>query len=103
MLSRTLHRHLDVEGVRVFYRESLPERADAPVLLLLHGFRDRTPPALITWGADDPFFPAPGARAYLHDLPDAELHLFSTGHFALETHLSEIAPLIAGFLDRIGP
>ena len=38
MLSRTLHRHLDVEGVCVFYRESLPERADAPVLLLLHGF-----------------------------------------------------------------
>ncbi|GAA1527367.1 alpha/beta fold hydrolase [Actinomadura kijaniata] len=62
--------------------------------------REHTPPTLITWGADDPFFPAPGARAYLRDLPDAELHLFDTGHFALETHLPEIAPLIAAFLDR---
>ncbi|WP_411157640.1 hypothetical protein [Nocardia puris] len=44
---------------------------------------------------------APGARAYLDDLPDAELHLFGTGHFALETHLPEIAPLVGGFLDRV--
>ncbi len=62
--------------------------------------RRHTPPTLITWGSHDPFFPEPGAHAYLHDLPDAELHLFDTGHFALETHLPEIAPLIADFLDR---
>ncbi|MEU1399889.1 alpha/beta hydrolase [Micromonospora zamorensis] len=64
--------------------------------------RTHTPPTLITWGSNDPFFPAPGARAYLRDLPNAELHLFDTGHFALETHLPEIAPLIADFLDRVG-
>ncbi|MFJ8105655.1 alpha/beta fold hydrolase [Streptomyces sp. NPDC096132] len=63
--------------------------------------REHTPPTLITWGSHDPFFPEPGARAYLRDLPDAELHLFDTGHFALETHLPEIAPLIADFLDRV--
>ncbi|MGW0071186.1 alpha/beta fold hydrolase, partial [Streptosporangium sandarakinum] len=63
--------------------------------------REHTPPTLITWGVGDPFFPEPGAHAYLRDLPDAELHLFDTGHFALETHLPEIAPLIAGFLDRV--
>ncbi|MEU4313205.1 alpha/beta hydrolase [Nocardia sp. NPDC024068] len=63
--------------------------------------REHTPPTLIAWGANDPFFPAPGAHAYLADLPDAELHLFDTGHFALETHLGEIAPLIAAFLDRL--
>lgn len=62
--------------------------------------RTHTPPTLIVWGVGDPFFPEPGARAYLRDLPDAELHLFDTGHFALETHLGEIAPLIADFLDR---
>jgi pimeloyl-ACP methyl ester carboxylesterase len=39
-------------------------------------------------------------RAYLRDVPDAELHLFDTGHFALEDRLREIAPLIADFLDR---
>jgi pimeloyl-ACP methyl ester carboxylesterase len=62
--------------------------------------REYAPPALITWGRNDPFFPEPGARAYLRDLPDAELHLFDTGHFALEENLPEIAPLIADFLGR---
>ncbi|WP_433474548.1 alpha/beta fold hydrolase [Spirillospora sp. CA-142024] len=62
--------------------------------------REHTPPTLIVWGAGDPFFPEPGARAYSRDVPDAELHLFDTGHFALETHLPEIAPLIATFMDR---
>ncbi|WP_281689428.1 alpha/beta fold hydrolase [Pseudonocardia thermophila] len=92
----------------------LPGRKDAQVALALdyrsnveryerwqHWLRTHTPPTLITWGVGDPFFPEPGARAYLRDLPDAELHLFDTGHFALETHLGEIAPLIAGFLDRV--
>lgn len=207
---RIRHRHVEVDGVRVFYRESLPAGptnasadadadADAPVMLLLHGFpsashqfrrlmdalgahyrlialspqtpgaadtvrsllvlpatrgqyeggttdpelvapdgwtldqhfldlpgrtrpqldlafdyhsnvalypqwqtwlREHTPPTLIVWGTGDKFFPEPGARAYLRDLPDAELHLFDTGHFALEDRLPEIAPLIAGFLDR---
>lgn len=63
--------------------------------------RRHVPPTLIVWGANDPFFPAPGAHAYLADLPDAELHLFDTGHFALETHLREIAPFVASFLGRI--
>ncbi|WP_223279573.1 alpha/beta fold hydrolase [Streptomyces sp. SDr-06] len=36
--ARTAHRVVHVEGVEVFYRESLPERPDAPVVLLLHGF-----------------------------------------------------------------
>ncbi|GGK75929.1 hypothetical protein Ppa06_40000 [Planomonospora parontospora subsp. parontospora] len=47
--------------------------------------------------------PEPGVRAYLRDLPEAELHLFDTGHFALETHLPEIAPLIADFVAAPGP
>lgn len=63
--------------------------------------REHRPPLLITWGAGDPFFPEPGARAYLRDVPGAELHLFDTGHFALEDHLAAIAPLVADFLDRL--
>lgn len=89
-----------------------PERARPQVELLLdyrtnlghypewqEWLRTSTPPTLITWGRDDMFFPEPGARAYLRDLPDAQLHVFPTGHFALEEHLPEIAPLIADFLD----
>jgi pimeloyl-ACP methyl ester carboxylesterase len=50
-------------------------------------------------GQNDRFFPPEGARAYLHDLPDAALHLLDTGHFATATHSEEIADLIAGFLE----
>ncbi|MFJ6721045.1 alpha/beta fold hydrolase [Streptomyces sp. NPDC091259] len=56
-------------------------------------------PVLVLWGAGDPFFTPAGAKAYLRDAPDAELHLFDgAGHFALETHLPQIAPLIRRFL-----
>ncbi|MFI6316999.1 alpha/beta fold hydrolase [Nonomuraea sp. NPDC050556] len=60
--------------------------------------REHTPPTLVVWGTGDLFFTEAGARAFLRDLPDAQLHLFEAGHFALETHLPEIAPLIAEFL-----
>jgi pimeloyl-ACP methyl ester carboxylesterase len=63
-------------------------------------FRARRPPALIVWGTNDAIFPADGARAYLRDLPDAELHLLDTGHFALEDKGDEIAALMLDFLDR---
>ncbi|MCW3818493.1 alpha/beta hydrolase [Micromonospora sp. DR5-3] len=63
--------------------------------------RTHRPPTLIVWGRKDPFFPASGAHAYLRDVPDGELHLFDTGHFALEEKLPEIAPLMADFLDRL--
>ncbi|MGW4330259.1 alpha/beta fold hydrolase [Nocardia sp. NPDC004573] len=63
-------------------------------------FAEHRPPVLITWGEHDEIFGADGARAYLRDLPDAELHLLNTGHFALETHGTEIAALISDFLTR---
>ena len=63
-------------------------------------FRSRRPPTLIVWGKNDVIFPADGARAYLRDLPDAELHLLDTGHFALEDKGDDIAALMLDFLDR---
>jgi pimeloyl-ACP methyl ester carboxylesterase len=64
-------------------------------------FRERRPPTLIVWGRNDVIFPEPGARAYLKDLPDAELHLLDTGHFALEDKGGEIASLMKDFLGRV--
>jgi pimeloyl-ACP methyl ester carboxylesterase len=61
--------------------------------------RANQPPALLPWGQNDRFFPPEGARAYLQDLPHAELHLLDTGHFATATHSEQIADLITGFLD----
>ena len=63
-------------------------------------FRSRRPPLLAVWGKNDPFFLPPGARAFKHDLPDAEIRFFDTGHFALETHHAEIASVIRDFLAR---
>jgi pimeloyl-ACP methyl ester carboxylesterase len=66
-------------------------------------FRKHQPPMLIVWGKNDIIFPAEGARAYLRDLPRAELHLLDTGHFALEDKGDEIARLMLDFFDRTLP
>ena len=63
-------------------------------------FRSRQPATLIVWGQNDAIFPAQGARAYLRDLPHAELHLLDTGHFALEDKGDDIAAYMHDFLDR---
>jgi pimeloyl-ACP methyl ester carboxylesterase len=66
--------------------------------------RDHQPPLLAVWGGKDPFFLPAGAQAYKRDIPEAEIHLLDTGHFALETHARPIGSLILKFLDRrIGP
>jgi pimeloyl-ACP methyl ester carboxylesterase len=61
-------------------------------------FRASRPPLLAIWGKNDPFFLPAGAEAFKRDLPDAEVRFLDTGHFALETHVGEIAGAIAGFL-----
>ncbi|WP_018347621.1 alpha/beta fold hydrolase [Longispora albida] len=61
--------------------------------------REHQPAALVLWGTGDPFFLVPGAHAYLRDLPDAELHLFDTGHFALVEDVDAIAALISKFIE----
>ena len=63
-------------------------------------FRTRKPPTLIVWGKNDKIFPAEGAHPYLRDLPDAELHLLDSGHFALEDKGDEIAARMRDFLGR---
>ncbi|MFI6100510.1 alpha/beta fold hydrolase [Lentzea sp. NPDC051213] len=63
--------------------------------------REHQPPTLIAWGRGDPFFIEPGAKAYLRDVPGAQLHLLNTGHFALEEDLAEIVALIRGFTSTV--
>lgn len=63
-------------------------------------FRTKRPPILAVWGKNDPFFLPAGAEAFHRDNPDAEVHLYDTGHFALETHYQEIGAAIREFLDR---
>lgn len=63
-------------------------------------FREHQPKFLAVWGKNDPFFLPAGAEAYRRDLPDADIRFFDTGHFALETHVDEIAGAIREFLAR---
>lgn len=66
-------------------------------------FREHQPPMLIVWGQNDPFFTVDGAKAFLRDLPDAELHLLDAGHFALEEETDFIARKIRQFLSQPVP
>jgi pimeloyl-ACP methyl ester carboxylesterase len=60
--------------------------------------REHQPPTLVVWGEHDPSFIAAGAEAFLHDLPNAEIHLLDAGHFALDEKTDEIAELILQFM-----
>ena len=61
-------------------------------------FRTSRPPLLAVWGSNDPFFIPPGAEAFKRDIPGADVRFVPTGHFALETHVDEIATAIIDFL-----
>jgi pimeloyl-ACP methyl ester carboxylesterase len=63
-------------------------------------FRAAKPPLLAVWGKNDPFFLPEGAEAFKRDNPHAEVRLYNTGHFALETHAQEIGIAIREFLER---
>jgi pimeloyl-ACP methyl ester carboxylesterase len=55
---------------------------------------------LIAWGKNDGIFTVEGAELYKRELPNAELHLLDTGHFALEEEVDRIAWLMHEFLGR---
>lgn len=62
--------------------------------------RRHRPPTLVLWGKNDQIFLPAGAEAFRRDVPDAEVHLYDTGHFALEEKGEEMAARILAFLDR---
>ena len=63
-------------------------------------FREHQPPALVLWGKNDQIFLVAGAHAYKRDLPKAEVHVYDTGHFALEEQGGPMTERILDFLDR---
>ena len=62
--------------------------------------RQHQPPVLAVWGKNDPFFIPPGAEAFKRDVPSADVRFVDSGHFALETHASEIAAAMRDFLAK---
>ncbi|QQQ78268.1 alpha/beta hydrolase [Saccharothrix sp. 6-C] len=94
MIARVAHRHVDVDGVRVFYRESLPDRPDAPVLLLLHGspsashqFRRLVDALGSRYRLVAPDHPGSGHT----EVPDGFTYSFD-----------RLADVVEGFVDRLG-
>jgi len=65
-------------------------------------FRESRPPLLVIWGKNDTFFIPAGAEAFRKDLPNARVHFLETGHFAIETHVAEIAAAMKDFLEANG-
>jgi len=65
-------------------------------------FRKSKPPLLAIWGKNDPFFIPAGAEAFRRDIPSAQVKMLDTGHFALETHVVEIAAAMKEFFDANG-
>jgi pimeloyl-ACP methyl ester carboxylesterase len=65
-------------------------------------FRKSKPPLLAIWGKNDPFFVPAGAEAFRRDLPNAKVQFLDTGHFAIETHVVEIASAMKDFLEANG-
>jgi pimeloyl-ACP methyl ester carboxylesterase len=61
-------------------------------------FRKWTPPLFAIWGKYDPYFIPAGAEAFRRDNPNATVQFLDTGHFALETHVEEIALAMKRFL-----
>jgi pimeloyl-ACP methyl ester carboxylesterase len=61
-------------------------------------FRKSNPPLLAIWGKNDTFFIPAGAEAFRKDLPNAKVQFLNTGHFAIETHVEEIAAAMKDFL-----
>ena len=61
-------------------------------------FRKSKPPLLAIWGEHDPFFIPAGAEAFRRDNPNATVHMLNTSHFALETHVVEVAAAMRRFL-----
>jgi pimeloyl-ACP methyl ester carboxylesterase len=63
-------------------------------------FRTHQPPLLAIWGKNDAFFIPPGAEAFKKDLPKAVVQFVDSGHFALETHVEEIADAMRRFFKE---
>jgi len=64
-------------------------------------FRKWKPPLLAIWGKHDLYFIPAGAEAFRRGNPNATVRFLDTGHFALETHVEEIAIAMRNFLQKL--
>ena len=63
--------------------------------------KQHQPKTIIFWGQGDIFFTPAGGEAFLKDLPNAEMHRLSAGHFAVEDCLPYVAEHMHRFYDAV--
>ena len=74
-------------------------RTNPPLYPAWHEYlREKQPPFLVVWGKNDPILKPEGALAFKRDLPEAEIHLLDTGHYALEEDVDTITEHIRRFM-----
>lgn len=62
--------------------------------------REHQPKTLVAWGSRDPIFAPAGATDLRQLVPAADIHLYDTGHFALEEDGADIAAQILRFFGK---
>src|SRR3954468_10792303 len=88
------YRTVEVDGLRIFYREAGPR--DAPTILMLHGFpsSSRMYDTLIPLLADRYHLVAPDYPGFGHsDAPSPDAFTYTFDH---------LAEVIEGFVERLG-
>jgi pimeloyl-ACP methyl ester carboxylesterase len=60
--------------------------------------REKQPRLLVIWGKYDLSFDPGEPERYRKDVPSAQVHVLSAGHFALDTAAEEIAALVRSFV-----
>ena len=68
-----------------------------PAIAAYH--RRHQPPCLVLWGRFDTYFDIREVLAYHEVMETLAVHVYDAGHFLLETHASEVAALLAAFVD----
>ncbi|WP_047497003.1 alpha/beta fold hydrolase [Terriglobus sp. TAA 43] len=58
------------------------------------------PKLLVLWGKYDTSFDIGEPERYRSDVPNAEVHVLNTGHFALDTDADNIADLVRNFVKK---
>jgi pimeloyl-ACP methyl ester carboxylesterase len=99
-------RHLTPEGInltRRIFQRSLSD-LEANYRAIENMLPAITPPTLVLWGANDPFFAASVGQRVHRTIPGSRLKIYEdTGHFVPEERPSRVARDIIDFFGSIGP
>ncbi len=76
-------------------------RTNVDAYLKWQAWMQKTQPRLLVlWGKHDLSFDLGEPERYRKDVPNAEVHVFDAGHFALDTKADEIAGLVREFVKK---